>query len=579
MTLNVPQARQWVVNTLHNVPPTARTKPSTQNPPYAHLRGVITIILFCLLGFLADRPLSAQMRDLYLANSTSGTGDGSRCSNAKIWTYFNSAANWGTGSAQIGAGSTVHICGTVTAPAGSSLTVQGSGVSGSPIVIKFEAGAILEAPYWGTGSGEGGCPCTGAITINSKSYIVIDGGGTPASGSNPAGLALKNGIIQNTSNGTNLAYQSYSPGIYVHSSTNVIIKNLVIQNIYQHTNSDTLGLAPRQSSDIVVDGTYSNIAIQNNVLTNAGKGIELQGSDSAGPTNFADNYVGDHCWHVWATDTTTPNIYGNEITNWDNWNSNANDCHTDGVMVYGGPSVPYIYNNYIHGSLGNGSPTAYIYCTYPTAGNASHCTIFNNVLVQDESSYTRTPIAFHGGETGPHFIYNNTMVTLGSGSAGPFTLFTTETPETFTWENNLYSGAGSSSEYAFDFENGYSTMPIASSDYNLWFNMRDALGYPPFPNGYTFAQWKSNTGFDTHSLVTNPNLATAFPYGLQSGSPAASAGANLTNLCTGRLAPLCKDRMGAQRPATGSWDIGATQLSTQSAGSPAPPLGLTATVQ
>jgi hypothetical protein len=408
---------------------------------------------------------------------------------------------------------------------------------------------------------------------------VVDGGGTPASGSNPAGLTVQNGVIQNTANGTGLANHAYSPGVYVHSSNNITIKNLVIRNIYQHTNSDNLGLAPRQSSDIVVDGTYTNITIQNNVLTNAGKGIELQGSDSGGPTNFAYNYIADHCWQLWATDTTTPNIYGNELTNWDNWNNNANDCHTDGVMAYGGPTTPYIYNNYLHGSLGGGSPTAYIYCTYPTSGNASHCTIFNNVLVQDESPYTRTPIAFHGGETGPHYVYDNTMVALGAGSAGPFTLFTSETPEKFTWENNLYSGNGSSSEYAFDFENGYTVMPIAVSDYNLWYNMRDTLGYPAFPGGDTLAQWQSSSGFDAHSKVANPKLTASFPYGLQSGSPAIAAGANLTSLCTGRLAPLCQDRTGVSRPATGAWDMGATQSSSSSSQSPTAPTGLSALAQ
>ncbi len=260
------------------------------------------------------------------------------------------------------------------------------------------------------------------------------------------------------------------------------------------------------------------------------------------------------------------------------WNTNGNDCHTDGIMAYGGPTVPYIYNNYIHGSLGTGSPTAYIYCTYPTAGNASHCYIFNNVLVQDEADYTRTPIAFHGGETGPHFVYNNTILARGPGSAGPHTVFTTETPEKFTWENNVYSGFGSSSEYAFDFENGYGSQ-IAASDYNLWYNMRDALGYPAFPQSMTFAQWKSTTGFDTHSLVANPQLTSSFPYALGSGSPAIAAGVNLTPLCTGRLAPLCKDRLGNQRPASGAWDMGAAEGSQVSQTTPAPATGLTASVQ
>ena len=65
---------------------------------------------------------------LYIAQALSGTADGSSCVNAKAVGFFNNAVNWGTGAGQIGPGTTVHLCGTFTGTAGSTmLTFQGSG--------------------------------------------------------------------------------------------------------------------------------------------------------------------------------------------------------------------------------------------------------------------------------------------------------------------------------------------------------------------------------------------------------------------------------------------------------------------
>jgi hypothetical protein len=80
-----------------------------------------------------------------------------------------------------------------------------------------------------------------------------------------------------------------------------------------------------------------------------------------------------------------------------------------------------------------------------------------------------------------------------------------------------------------------------------------------------FATWQSKSGYDAHSLAdlassTYFNLdATLHP---QPGSPLLGKGANLSSLCTGNLAALCRDKAGNPRPASNGgnadgWDIGA----------------------
>src|ERR1700721_1986721 len=73
----------------------------------------------------------ASITNVYIAQSALGTGDGSSCANARATSFFNISSNWGSGSAQIGPGTTVHVCGTIDGAAGGTgLTFQSSGPAG-----------------------------------------------------------------------------------------------------------------------------------------------------------------------------------------------------------------------------------------------------------------------------------------------------------------------------------------------------------------------------------------------------------------------------------------------------------------
>jgi hypothetical protein len=98
---------------------------------------IIAIILFSV-------PCWAE--DIYYAQSAAGAATGANCSNAKAL----SAVSWGTGAGTIGAGDTLHLCGTIT----SSLTVGASGTdtTTNAITIKFEDNAKFSNATWTQGS-------------------------------------------------------------------------------------------------------------------------------------------------------------------------------------------------------------------------------------------------------------------------------------------------------------------------------------------------------------------------------------------------------------------------------------------
>src|SRR2546427_3413307 len=83
------------------------------------------LVMLVLLLF----PSLSSAASTYVAQNAAGGNTGADCTNAHAATFFNTAANWGAGAGQIGAGTTVHLCGVIT----TELTAHGSGTNGSPI--------------------------------------------------------------------------------------------------------------------------------------------------------------------------------------------------------------------------------------------------------------------------------------------------------------------------------------------------------------------------------------------------------------------------------------------------------------
>lgn len=513
---------------------------------------------------------AASANNLYISQNATGLGNGQDCSNAMPASYFNTAAYWVSTTpvgTQIGPGTVVHVCGTFTGAAGASaLTVRGSGASGNPITILFEPGAQLNAPYWG-GFPNGSCPsCSGAITVNGFNYITIDGG--------------TGGIIQNTGDGTSLTYQHDSLGLYLRGS-NLIVRNLVIQNIYANLGSlsSAQDSGGQNTADVLVDNGSTNINIYNNKLTNARAGIW---SDTAGANiNYNGNTIADHGWQIVLNGSGSPNVYANDISDYTNWQFPTNTYHTDGVIAFGDSSVitPQIYNNYFHGDLGAGSPTGFVFCTYGIQGNGSGsaCTIFNNVFIGSGTSATsNAAVYFHSGDgtnaLGPHTLYNNTFNGFG------FQIYAETDPRiNFTIENNIFVG-GNSAYFMIGNGNQYGQLTM---DHNDFFGGRS---FGPWNwNGGTFnklAAWQAACACDQNSAVGDPTLDALWRP--QTGSAAIGLGLPLNGL---GIPALNADRNGLPRgtsaactPGTsGCWDAGANNVPV--AGFVAPPTGLTAVAQ
>jgi hypothetical protein len=544
------------------------------------MKGTQNLVSLCAL--LLALGLPALGADVYIAQNTSGSNSGVDCADAHSVLWFNANAS---------GGNTYHLCGTFTGTAGSTMLTPPSGSAGNVLTILFEPGAVMTAPYWGG-------RYAGAITLNTVSYVTIDGG--------------TNGLIQNTANGTLLANQQTSQGIAIGASSHIEVKNLTIRNIYANngsspSNNDTGG---QTTSDIYLWGSQNYILIHNNTLNNARSGIRYD-FDGATASNiqFYNNSITDHCWHIvmgggsGGENATGVAIYGNTMTGWMNWqcpsqsaycNNNSIDLyHTDGVIVFealgdSNTFAPQIYNNYIYGDLGQGSATGFIFCTYGGGSGASApvtCKVFNNLLVQVKDPARTTnngpwAIVMGGnGSTaniGPNLVVNNTII--GWASTGSNTVAIMDSSSGDTIENNLVENFGHAVE-TYWLPDPTVAVTGWTEDYNVGFNVAQAGSNQWAANQnnghmYSYATWQgAGYGYEAHGSTGDPQLDNNYQISSTSSS-AYHKGINLTSL---GLTALNRDKAGIARPASGAWDAGAYQLGSGST-SIAPPTGLTMTV-
>jgi hypothetical protein len=151
------------------------------------------VILF-LWSSLWGAKAHAQAANIYVTQT--GATSGVCTTSVQIPSFFNNAANCGTGGAQIGSDTVVHLCGNFSSTdhLNPLLVFQGGGPAGHPITLLFETGADLTNTYWGLRGAS-------AITTTGASHIVIDGNNV--------------GIIEDTQNGTGLANHAGSSAVYV----------------------------------------------------------------------------------------------------------------------------------------------------------------------------------------------------------------------------------------------------------------------------------------------------------------------------------------------------------------------------
>jgi hypothetical protein len=502
--------------------------------------------------------LPAGAKDFYIAASQAGTGTGTGCSTAMSYTWFNNSASWGTGSAQISPGTTVHLCGTFTGTPGQQLlSVRGNGTSTSPITIKFETNAVLTASYWSS---------QGTINEVGRSYIVIDGG--------------TNGLIKNTANGTGRGNAQDSRAIYASSCTGCVVKNLTIADLYVRTSQSDLAVN-QTSVNCVLWINSSNFTITHVTCHDAGWAFAGYGNNFT--MSYCNIYNIDHGLAFGAGGTTSGfQIHDNHIHNYVNWDSPTNAYHHDGLHLWGqqGGVITNgsIYNNLFDGDSGV-NITAHVYIQDSVRNVAVYNNVFLVLPTRTINSLWFSGITaagvLPGGPASGNSAYNN-FIRNGAHRSGAGLFANAQ--QNFTALNNVLLGGNSDIGVQ-----GGTTLSSAGINNNIYEDLlADAGSLNAFGiQGHTYhdlGSWQAACHCDSQSKLVPAAKINASSLGqLLSGSVAISAAANLTNITSGGLALLSKDIVGALRPASGNWDAGAYKFGSTAL--PSAPAGVTATVQ
>lgn len=559
---------------------------------------MIKKLFIVLVLLLAPALTHASALAIYVSQSGGVFSGGTACNGktAISLATANLAASWGAGASQIGPGTTLYLCGTFTVSNQTvGLNIQNSGTSGNPLIVLADTGMIFQAPSFPGNPVSSSClSVCGGIEAIGRNFVIIDGG--------------TNGIVRNTLNGSTTKTclggactqgASGSSGIFVSGNAD-IIRNWTINNVYIScgaTNCTDAHAGEGNNAGINVKNGSTNIWICNNIITQVYGAIWTDTADASAPatvlpkcqanaaptggSNIFQNTLTDSCHHISPTGQGPVNVWMNDVSDWSDWiwPGTGNGCHTDGFISFSNGTTimqPNVYDNYFHGDLGLGSPTAFIFCTYNGTNGGSSCTIFNNLLVGTGTTGAGSSALMwaHGGSLGPEFYYNNTTL-LGQEALD----MEGDAVIHFTFRNNIFIGNGNtSSTYAWHQESA--TQPwntLTFTNANVFFNLRPFGPFNWNATVYTsLAAWitacKTGTGggagtCDDLSTTGNPVLNAAFIP--QAGSSAIGLGANLTALGIAPLnfgAPSTFGKGstfdGSQRTTSGAWTSGAYNVGT-----------------
>ena len=371
--------------------------------------------------------------------------------------------------------------------------------------------------------------------------------------------------------GTYCAYSTISVGILAQGSSNIIVENLIARGFYQYRSQvDSFDASHNEDWCINVQG--SNIAVHDSTWHDAGWCLVNGYASGDADVSFYNNDVWniDHGYvlsgPVSSVSSAGPFLfYNNHVHAFQNWDDTANGNHHDGIHCFSGNSSGqaitggvYWYNNIFSGPVGYGI-NSYIYdegsTGPPCLTSASNLYIFNNLMLIANYSTAGHLGIFSGAAT----VYNNSLVSTDSNSSGTCAALVGSYGGIgkVTFQNNAILGCYILAGYVPGI--GFTS---AGSNYNAYGYTAGNTSSDFYCSGQTsFSGWKSCIG---NSMETNSNAQAVSTMGISTstgqpttGSPVIAAGANLTSLCSGNLAALCKDASGNPRPSMGAWDIGA----------------------
>lgn len=502
------------------------------------------------------------------------------------------------------------------------LTFHGSGASGSPITVLFESGASLQANYFGADSSaailthgfswitiNGGTngfmqdTANGSDLANHQSSLAIDfagcsncefknltienlyvykpfatitsitGNGTTATATCANSCGMSAGAVVSISDETPSSCNA--SGVTVSSATTTTVS---------YPSACTSGGAGQLADTFtfVHDGCFFSVGSQSNVLIHDNVLHDLHWCISPGYGDSIQIYNNkiyniDHGVTLGlANGQTNSNlsIHDNHIYSYSNWDSGTvNVHHHDGIFFFGcSPtpctatlSSPTIYNNLLEGPIG-GNITGHVFLKNASGQplTVTGLAMFNNVFIADANDPGGDPTGLVALAAGSgNLIYNNSL--LGGSTTNTTTCFASNTNTTSeAFLNNVMTTCNGL--MSFD-DPPTATFASGSPDYNVYANG----GHLAFNCDHNFDDFSHFSSWRSSACVNNNDSHSSAPAsaGLssegvpQAGSPVIGAGTNLTNLCTGRLIPLCKDtsagntRTPVARPTTGAWDVGA----------------------
>jgi hypothetical protein len=385
-------------------------------------------------------------------------------------------------------------------------------------------------------------------------------------------------MIRNTANSTTGAYKQSTRAIYASYCTGCVVKNLTIADLYVRTSYNDVSITQTAINCVYFVGS-NNFTI--NHITCHDAGWALAGNGNNLTIEYSNLYSIDHGLAFGAAGRMAGfSIHDNHIHGYVNWDSPTNAYHHDGLHLWGqtGGTVTngVIYNNVFDGDSGV-NITAHIYLQDSIQG----VSVYNNVFLVPANRTivalwfaARSLTGMPGGNASGNSAFNN-FINAGGNAHGSALVINSQTG--FTAHNNILMGGQSDVSLQ-----GGSTLSASGINNNVYLELSDYSDRNTFGhNGLvyqTLAQWQSACHCDANAKLVHLSQLNVTSLGqLLSGSAAIGAASNLLNLTTGVMAPLSKDKVGAQRQLAGNWDAGAYKFG--SIASPSSPTGLTATIQ
>ncbi len=487
------------------------------------------------------------MSIFYVTQNGAGARNGTSLGNAWSVTDFNAPATY------IG-GDTIRLEGTIT----SQIAVQHGGSAGNIVTILFGTGAKLSSPIWDS---------TGAIVVYANlSYITIDGGAVGYIGG-PSGNVLNvNGIIECTANGTILANQLPSRGIYTVSAKHFTVQNLAIINLYVRTSTTDLNISnsPNTVSGIEVEDSdgngVNNLLFSNLLIHDTQVGIFCD--YGIGDSNYIIDHVevyncnwgggtGDRGVGATLSGLVVHDCWFHDFAAWnDTVSVGDSKYHHNGWYAYaesgGTLTNPTFYKNKLGPGFGGQYQTSGLFVSSAAVGSTvSSATYYDNLFVAGAGEYCSNGMITFGVKAGINRIYNNTFIggiqqALRGGGDTDI-------------QNNLFSSE-TGTAIAYDTSSGTLT-----SSHNAFYNLSVIAPFVVASGSdvaKTLVQWQG-LGYDLSPITTDPNLDVN--YVPQTGSPVIGVGSD-------QSAYFSTDYAGTAWAGGTSWGIGALKALGASVG-------------